>query len=221
MEQEAVNFRENNIIKSAFHENKRSININEVDIEQIVLSHKKSYSKDLFKYFIGYRHKGNAFPSPLCIKLPQMNAYAKYFDKNNKYINLLVNDKEILKKYSEIWNKIKSLIKKEFNSKPVYNDKYIKTKIKIYNSRVYTNFRHNEIPKDNEYFACLSVILLNSIFVNLDKEYYPHIFLGERKYSIRNKKIVNTINEDLELSESNDESIESMIIPYFKKSLWI
>ena len=41
-----------------------------------------------------------------------MNAYAKHFDKNNKYINLLVNDKEILKKYSEIWNKIKSLIKK-------------------------------------------------------------------------------------------------------------
>ena len=64
-----------------------------------------------------------------------MNVYAKYFDKNNKYINLLVNDKEILKKYSEIWNKIKSLIKKEFNSEPVYNDKYIKTKIKIYNNR--------------------------------------------------------------------------------------
>ena len=34
-----------------------------------------------FKYFIGYRHKGNAFPSLLCVKLPQMNAYAKYFDK--------------------------------------------------------------------------------------------------------------------------------------------
>ena len=40
----------------------------------------------------------NAFPSPLCIKLSQMNAYAKYFDKNSKYINLLDNDKEILEK---------------------------------------------------------------------------------------------------------------------------
>ena len=55
----------------------------------------------------------------------------------------MVNDKKILKKYSEIWDKIKSLIKKEFNSEPVYNDKYIKTKIKIYNNRVYTNFQHN------------------------------------------------------------------------------
>ena len=100
------------------------------------------------------------------------------------------------------------MIKKEFNSEPVYNDKYIKTKTKIYNNRVYTSFQHNKIPKDNEYFACLSVILLDSIFVNSDKEYYPQILLEECKYAIKNKKIVNTINEDLELSESDDESDE-------------
>ena len=46
MEQEAVYFRENGTIKSAFHKNKRPININEIDIEEIVLSNKKSYSKD-------------------------------------------------------------------------------------------------------------------------------------------------------------------------------
>ena len=82
-----------------------------------------------------------------------MNACAKYFDKNNKYMNLLVSDKESLKKYSRRWNAIKSLIKKEFNSEPVYNDQYIKTKIKIYNNRVDTNFQHNKIPKDNEYLV--------------------------------------------------------------------
>ena len=87
MEQEAVHFGENGIIRSAFYKNKKPININEVDIEEIVLSHKKLYIKDSFKYFIGYRHKGNAFPSPFSIKL-QMNAYVKYFDKNDKYINL-------------------------------------------------------------------------------------------------------------------------------------
>ena len=52
----------------------------------MVLSHKKSYSEDSFKYFIGYRHKGNALPSRLCVKLPQMNTYAKYFDEINKKI---------------------------------------------------------------------------------------------------------------------------------------
>ena len=92
MEQEAAYFGENGIIKSAFHKNKTPININEVDIEEIVLSHKKSYGEDSFKYFIGYRHNRNAVPSPLCIKLSQVNAYAKCLDKNSKYMNLLVDD---------------------------------------------------------------------------------------------------------------------------------
>ena len=59
--------------------------------------------------------------------------------------------------------------------------------MKIYNDRVYTHFQHNKIPKDNEHFACLSVILY-SIFVNLNKEYYPQIFLEECKYAIKDKK---------------------------------
>ena len=145
MEQEAVYFGENGVIKKAFHKNRKPININEVNIVEIVLSHKKSYGKDSSKYFIGYRHKGNAFPSSLCVKLPQMSAYAKYFDKNSKYINLLVNNTEILETYSEIWNEIKGLIKKESNSEPLYNDKYIKTKIKIHNNKVYTNFQHSKM----------------------------------------------------------------------------
>ena len=73
----------------------------------------------------------------------------------------------------------------KFNSKPVYNDKYIKTKIKIYNDRVYTNFQHNKIPKDNEYYACFSAILLDSIFFNSDK---AQRFLEEFKYAIKLKK---------------------------------
>ena len=49
MEQEVVCFEENGIIKSTFHKSKRPININEVDIEEIILSYNKSYSKDSFK----------------------------------------------------------------------------------------------------------------------------------------------------------------------------
>ena len=87
-----------------------------------------------------------------------MNAYAKYFDKNSKYMNHSVKDEKILKKYLKIQNKIKSLIKKELNCEPMYNDKYIKTKIKIYKDKVYRNFQHHKTPKDNEYCACLSVL---------------------------------------------------------------
>ena len=56
----------------------------------------------------------------------------------------------------------------------MYNYKYIKTEIKIYNDRIYTNFQHNKIPKDNEHCACLAVIVLDSIFFNINKEInYP------------------------------------------------
>ena len=81
---------------------RKPININEVDIKRIALSDKKSYGKDSFKYFIRYGHEGNAFPSPLCIRLPQMNAYAKKFDKDSKYMNHLVEDEKILRKYLKI-----------------------------------------------------------------------------------------------------------------------
>ena len=88
----------------------------------------------------------------------------------------------------------------------MYNDKYIKTKVKIYNDKVCTNFQHNKIPKGNECCACLSVILLGSIFVNSNKEYYPQTFLEECKYAIKDRKIINKINEDIKLNESDDES---------------
>ena len=92
-------FGENGIIKNAFRKTKKN-----KYIKRIVLFHKnhmviKSHLNTLLDIYI------NAFPSPLCIKLPQMNAYAKYFDKNSKYKNLLDNDKEILEKYNKIWNK--------------------------------------------------------------------------------------------------------------------
>ena len=55
-----------------------------------------------------------------------------------------VNNKQLLKNYKKIWEKVEKLLKKYFESKPVngHNDKYIKTKIKIYAGNIITNF-HN------------------------------------------------------------------------------
>ena len=58
--------------------------------------------------------------------------------KINKCMNILVNDKELLEKYNEIWDKIKKLFKKESDSEPEHNDKYI-TKINLYNTNFYRN----------------------------------------------------------------------------------
>ena len=46
---------------------------------------------------------------------------------------------------------------------------------------MYTYFQNNKIPKNNKYFICLSVILLDSNFVTSDKQYYPETFLAECK----------------------------------------
>ena len=94
-------------------EDERPISIDKVDIKRIVLPKKDLYGKkSSFKYFIGYINETDAFSVPLCIKIYLMNGYVKYFDSNNKCMNLLVHDEELLKKYSEIWDKINNLLKK-------------------------------------------------------------------------------------------------------------
>ena len=71
-----------------------------------------------------------------------MIGYVKNFD-SNKTISFKVSDNKLLKKYNKIWEKISNLMNIEFDSEPVYgdNDKYIKTKIKMYEDRVNTNFQ--------------------------------------------------------------------------------
>ena len=98
-------------------------------------------------------------------------------------MKILVHDKEILKKYNEIWNKMNSLFKKELDSEPLHNDKYIKTKMRLYNM----NFYSKKTPIEGKHYTDFSGILLDSI-VNIGKKYYPQIFLNECKYKEKKKK---------------------------------
>ena len=92
-----------------------------------------------------------------------MSAYRRDFDET-KYISFLIKDDELLEKYNEIWEKVKNSLKKEFDSEPVYNEKYLKAKIKSYNGKINPNFLDNKIPKESSQFICLSVILIDSVF---------------------------------------------------------
>ena len=73
----------------------------------------------------------------------------------------------------------------EFDSEHVNGggDKYIKTKIKMYEDRVNTNFQAKKVPKENASYKCLSLMLDSVITVN--KKYYPQTLLEECKYVIR------------------------------------
>ena len=83
-----------------------------------------------------------------------MRAYRRDFDEI-KYMSFLIKDDGILGKYNEIWEKVQNNIKKVFNSKPVYNEQYLKDKIKSYNGNINTNFHKNRIPKEDSKFICL------------------------------------------------------------------
>ena len=80
-------------------------------------------------------------------------------DKNNLFMFFHIDDEKLLEKYKIIWTKIEDLKNIELNALPVYDDRYIKTKIITYGDKVYTNFRGLNVPEDDiecEYFTVIS-----------------------------------------------------------------
>ena len=103
-------------------------------------------------------------------------------------MSFFIKDDRLLKKYDEIWEKVKNSIKKEFDSKPVYNEKYLEAKIKCYNGKINTNFYNNKIQREDSQFICLSLILIDSVF-RTNKNYCPQVYLKESKYVVKEKRI--------------------------------
>ena len=123
-----------------------------IDVNKILVSKEEPYgTKNSFKYFIG--HNDNDVIRPLCIKLSQMTGCVRKFEGNTT-MSFKISNKQLLKKYSQIWKKVKSLL----SSDSVYgdNDKYIyiKAKIKTYGGSVITNFRV-KICQKNKHHASL------------------------------------------------------------------
>ena len=150
------------------------LKIEDIDINKKFVSKKQSYStKNAAKYFIGYIDNDEI--KPICIRLPQMIGYVKYFD-DNKVMSFKVTDKKLLNKYNKIWEKVEELLNVKFESKPIYgeDDKYIKAKIKSYQDKVNTNFQGKTTPKEKSSYKCLSIITLESI-IKVYKKYHPEM----------------------------------------------
>ena len=98
-----------------------------------------------FKYFIGYLYD-NYKVKPLHIILPKTTAYIKNYDGQSIWMYLLIKDDDLLEKYNTISDKLTADIKKQFDSEPVYNTNYLKTKIKYHGNEV-TDFYEKKIPK--------------------------------------------------------------------------
>ena len=182
---------------SNFYKNKKVFQTDCIDVNKVLVSKKKPYgTKNSFKYFIGFND--NDVIRPLCLRLPQMSGYARKFDENAT-MSFKANNKQLLKNYNKIWENVEKLLKIDFESKPVYDDddKYIKTKIKIYAGSVITHFQSKKMPKEKAPCKCLSIIMLDSV-IKANKKYYPQTLLEECKYVQEKIKIENLIDDDLE-----------------------
>ena len=91
----------------------------------------------------------------------------------------LIEDDELLEKCNKNLDKVVAVIKKEFDSEPVYNKKVLETKIKSYSDEV-TNFCNKVIPKVDSSHTCLAVISFDSA-LKKNENYYPQLFLKECK----------------------------------------
>ena len=87
------NIRVNN---KEFHNSTQSVNLDSVNVDQIVVSDNFKHSDDGFKYFIGYK-EGEIF-KPLCIILPQMSGYIKYFEDGGKSMSFMIKNDDVLDK---------------------------------------------------------------------------------------------------------------------------
>ena len=98
-----------------------------------------------------------------------MSGYIKYFDNGLTNMSFKIEDDNVYLGYIEIWNKIIMASNMRFHSQSIYDEKYIKTKVKIFNTAINTIFSDNEIPKEKNHYICIAAICIDSI-MKIDKE---------------------------------------------------
>ena len=159
--------------KKKFHMSKKAIDLMSVNVNKIVVSDKFNHNEDGFKYFIGYQE--GEIVKPLCIILPQMSGYIKYFEYGSPNMSFLIKDDEVGEKYEQIWDVIKNKLKIIFDSEPVYEYKYLKAKVKEYDCMIKTNFLNNSMPKENMHYTCIACITIDSV-MKIDEKYFLQVY---------------------------------------------
>ena len=152
---------------------------------------------------------------PLCIILPQMDEYIKYFDDAGKNMSFVLDDEQIYKKYNEIWEVVKKLLKVNFTVDSVRDDKYLVAKLKIFDRTNRTTFNNNNnnntnsIPLERNHYICIPVTDIDSV-LKIDKRAYPQAYLEQCKYKLKKRKIVNYIDNEI-IDEDSVSDIDDAI----------
>ena len=205
MNKKTLKFKNNRLNKKEFHKSKEPIHLFSVNLEQIVVSDKFKHDGKGFKYFVGYQ-KGEII-KPLCIILPKMNGYIKYFENGGKNMSFMIKDDKAWDKYEHIWNVMKDKIGIKFQSEPVCEYEYLRTKVREFDGVIKTNILGNSVPKENMHYTCIACITIDSV-MKMDKNYFPRVYLEECKYKIKKIQMPRFINTELKSDSRSDSEAE-------------
>ena len=208
MGERTLKFNNIKVNKKKFHKPKPAIDLDSVDTGKIAVSNKFKHSEEGFKYFIGYQE--DKVVRPLCIILPEMNGYIKCVENGGKNMSFLIKNSEVWEKYEDIWDVIKNKLNIKFHSQPVYENKYLKAKVREFNGNIKTNFLGNNVPKENTYYICIACITLDSV-LKMNKKNNPQVYLEECKYKVKKIHTPRFINIELEsdLESDVEEDLDS------------
>ena len=190
--------------KKEFYLSKQAISLDSVDLNKIVVSKKCKINDTTYKHICGYLN--NDTIQPLCVILPQMYGYIKYFDDGGKNMSFVTDDEKIYKKYNEIWEVIRNLLKIDFTVNPVRDDIYLVAKLKIFDRINRTTFNNNNyIPMERNHYICIPAIDVDSV-LKIDKRAYPQAYLEQCKYKLKKRKIVNYIDDEIIDEDTDSDS---------------
>ena len=120
-----------------------------------------------------------------------------------------IKDDEIYIKYNRIWNKIKELLGVKFFSEPIYEDKYIKTKVNTFSSKINTLFSGDDILKERVQYTCISCISIDSV-LRVNKKNYPQVYLEQCKYKMKKRELKSFIDYEVDISsEDYDRDLDN------------
>ena len=209
MSSQKIKLGDKEVDKKKFYLSKEAILLDSVDLSKIVVSSKWKLNDETYKYFCGYLN--NDVIKPLCVVLPQMNGYIKYFEDGGKNISFTTDNEKVYQKYDEIWNVVKRLLKLKFTVGPVQEGKYISAKLKIFRKKNLTTFSNNIIPSEKNDYICITAIDIDSV-LKIDKKVYPQAYLEQCKYKLKKRRVVSFID-----SEIIDDSDSMMVMILIKK----
>ena len=203
MSSQKIKFGDKEVDKKKFYSSKEAVLLDSVDLHIIVVSSRWKLNDETYKYFSGYLNNDGII-KPLCVILPQMNGYIKYFEDGGKNMSFTTDDEKVYEKYDEIWNVVKRLLKLKFTIGPIRNDKYISAKLKIFKKKNLTTFNNNIVPAEKNHYICIPAIDINSV-LKIGKKAYPQAYLEECKYKIKKRKLVSfSDSEIMDNSDSDD-----------------